>query len=249
MLTDEQILKGREALAKKNNEDIGKKLAFEWHKKAKEAFTLYSLPYKVYFDYLKDRYNNPPDTIAINPCYPLPGYPSDQVIKVKHDDFVLNDIPNTCRTLEEVYTYDNLCEDKKIEVDKLKLKVKPWQNLDNKWKKYFAVFLSGYDFMEFTEFDFFGKVGELSPGDLSLLRNFYTNCVMGEYKKNKDKFLLNIPKYEPEYRFLYSDKPFEVVWDKDTIMERVELERRMKIPPDERLRKLYMDQYGIDIYD
>lgn len=250
MLTQEQTIKARKALARLNNEDEEKQQALEWHKQAKKAFENYGLPYRVYFNYLKDRHNNGSDTIPINPCYPMPGYPAEQVIKVTCDDFnITNEDLEGSRTLEDVYTFEHLCEDKQKAVTILKCRVKPWKTLDENWKKYFSVFLLGYDFYTFSEFDFMGEVGVLNRGELKLMQNYYSNAVMGEYAKHKDDYLLEVPKWEPEYNYLYSESPFELIWDKDTIRERIYLEKKMNLPPNERLQKLYMDEYGIDIYD
>ncbi len=248
MLTDEQLLKAKRALALRKNEDVEKALAFEWHKRAKKALHEYGIPYRVYFDYLKDRYYNPKDTIAINPCYPLPGYPADKLVRVSHDDFIIPEQIPEGMTLEDIYVYDNLGEAKKLEVDKLCYDVKPWKVFDENWKQYFTMYFVGYDFRSFGEFEFIGETGTLERGDLGLLRNYFEYAIMGEYQKHKDDYMLSTPKYEPEYRFLYSDKPFEIVWDVDTIKERALLEKAMNLPRDERARELYMKEYGIDIY-
>jgi hypothetical protein len=252
MLTQEQTLKARKALARLNNEDEEKKQALEWHKQAKRAFKEYGLPYKVYFNYLKDRANNDTSTIPINPCYPMPGYPVEQVIKVTCEDFdITNEDIEGSRTLEDVYTFDHLCEDKQKAVTILSCKVKPWKTLDENWKRYFSIFLLGYDFYKFTEFDFMGEVGVLGSGELRLMQNYYTHAVVGEYMKHKDtdNYLLEVPKWEPEYNYLYTNSPYELIWDKDTIKERVYLEKLMNIPPNKHLQKVYMDEYGINIYE
>lgn len=251
MLTEEQLLKAKIALAKKNNEDTDKILALEWHKKSKQAFTEYGLPYRVYFDYLKNRYKHPRETVPINPCYPLPGFPIDKVIRVTPKDFRTPKELPAGSSQDDIYTYENLNEEKKFAVYMLIKQSRPWEFLNDKWKNAFSMFLVGYDFMKFSEFDFMGEVGILNRGELKLLRNHYSNAVMGRFKEYKDngEYLLEEPAYQTEYQYLYSDKPFVVILEKDEIKDRVAVEKKLRIPPDEGQRKLYKDMYGIDIYE
>ena len=127
MLTEEQLLKAKIALAQKNNEDPEKVIAYECHKKAKRAFQEYGLPYRVYFDYLSERYHRNKDTVPINPCYPMPGYLIDSVIRVTKEDFKTAD-------QGEVYSYDNLNEEKKFSVYMLIEQSRGWKMFDDKWK-------------------------------------------------------------------------------------------------------------------
>lgn len=251
MLTSEQIIKARQALARQQGGDEMKYLAIEWHKKALYALKNYGLPYKVYYDYLKSRYEHPRETVEINPCYPMPGYPVDKTVQVKHDDFNLEYLKEKDAkqpaSLEQVYIYENLYEDKKVLVDIVKHDLKQWEVYDNTWKEYFLMYLVGYDFGTFTEFDFIGKSGELGAGEVSLLRHIYKR-LQREYEQKKDSLVLQEPKYEEQFSFLYQDKPFTIIWDLKTAKERAELEKYMKLPPNERERKMYLEQYGVDIY-
>lgn len=244
MLTEEQLLKAKIALARKNNEDPEKIIALECHKKAKTGFSEYGLPYRVYFDYLSERYRKNKDTVPINPCYPMPGYLIDKVIHVTKKDFNGPDQSNG-------NTYDNLNEEKKFSVYMLKEQSRDWKIFDERWKNVFSMFMVGYDFMKFSEFDFIGEVGTLNPGELRLLRNYFTNAVMNTFTENKDngKYMLQEPESRPEDRYLYSDEPFILILEKDEIRDAVAVEKKMRIPPDERRRKLYKDMYGIDIYE
>lgn len=246
MLTEEQLLKAKIALARKNNEDPEKVIALECHKKAKTGFSEYGLPYRVYFDYLSERYHKDKNTVPINPCYPLPGYPIDKVIRVRKEDFNTSDQGN-------VYTCDNLKDEKRLAVYMLIEQLRNWERFDydGDWAHLFAMFLEGYDFTQFTEFDFIGEVGLLRPEELRLCRNFFSEAIMKTFAEHKDngQYMLHEPKSRPEDKYLYYEQPFILVMEKDEIRDAVAIEKKMNMPPDERQRKVYKDMYGIDIYE
>ena len=222
MLTEEQRRKGAIALLP-SVDDLEKYHALEIHKRAcKEGMTLYGLPFRVYLDYLK-RWDNMTleernTIVEINPCYPDEGYPLERVRVVTPDDI------DNSQISAEVMPFDNIGTLKKsIQAEIMRDIVEPlrkWNPLDDNWKRYFSHLLVGYDFMSFTEFDFTGATGDMTPEDLGLLQNIYAR-VLTEYEDRVlDDYITEEPRTTKERKQKYHDKPYRVLWDKDTISER-----------------------------
>ena len=232
MLTEEQRLKGRIALLPTVS-DLEKSHALELHKRACEGMTLYGLPFRVYLDYLKKWDNMTPEErytyVDINPCYPDDGYPLDRVRVVTPDDIDLESISAKVLPFDNIYTLKKTIQNE-INRDIVE-PLRKWKILDNNWKKYFSHLLVGYDFERFTEFDFNGGNGTITPEDLGLLRKLYAR-VLAEYEERVlDDYLTEEPRTTKERKRRYTDKPYRVLWDKDTIKERETLTERLGIEP------------------
>ena len=247
MLTSEQMIQAKKALAAKRGEDISKRIALENHKKAKNGMDLYGIPYRVYFNYLQDRYNNPRNTVEINPCYPLPGYPVERCLEIGLSDFDLTgvEIPKGA-PIDEYLTIDRLRPEVREAVDSIKTHFATWHAFDPIWENYFSYLFTGYDFKRFTEFDFFGTTGNCEDCDLDLIR--------AVYHRLQEKFEQSPTDYKTETDInnmsmeQYSITPYIIVWDLETIRQQVQLEKLLKIPQSDFERRLYMKKYGVDIY-
>ena len=69
MLTFNQKIKAMRAIAIRKGENPDKWISWELHKQAKkEAFEIYKLPYRVYYNYLRKRAFEPSDKMLLNPC-------------------------------------------------------------------------------------------------------------------------------------------------------------------------------------
>jgi len=233
MLTDEQKWKAQIALLP-TVADFEKAHALSLHKQAcEEGMSLYGLPFRVYLDYLKrwddmsaeERYTY----VDINPCYPDEGYPLDKVRVVTPDDIDEDSIS------AKVLPFDNIGTLKKeIQAEIMRDIVEPlrkWKPLDDNWKRYFSHLLVGYDFEKFTEFDFTGETGKATKEDIELLRHIYAR-VLNEYEDRVlDDYLTEEPRTTKERKRKYIDKPYRVLWDKDTIRERETLTEQLGIEP------------------
>ena len=232
MLTEEQKIKGQIALLP-TIADLEKAHALTLHNQACEGMDLYGLPYRVYLDYLKridkmsaEEYGN---VIEINPCYPEEGYPLDKVRVVTPEDIDQDKIS------AKVLPFDNIGTLKQsIQNEIIRDIVEPlrkWKILDDNWKRYFSHLLVGYDFMRFTDFDFAGTKGTITPEDLELLRHIYAR-VLAEYEEGTlDNYLTEEPRTTPERKRKYNDKPYRVLWDRGTLVERESLVEQMGIEP------------------
>ena len=238
MLTDEQKWKAQIALLPRV-EDLEraheKEHALELHKQACTGMELYGLPYRVYLDYLKNWDNNGMiyeerlTYVLINPCYPDEGYPLDKVKRVTPDDI------DESKLTPHILPFDSIDTLKKqVQNEIIRDVIEPlrkWKILDDNWKRYFSHFLVGYDFESFTEFDFSGTTGKMTPNDLGLLRNIYAR-VLKEYEDRVlDGYLTEEPRTTKERRKQYTDKPYRVLWDRDTIEERENLTKQLGIEP------------------
>ena len=234
MLTDEQRMKAEVALLP-NMEDLEKMLAYERHEKAVGSMDRYGLPYRVYLDYLKrwddmgiyERGN----TVKINRMYPLCGYPIDKI-----PTFTLDDLRQETQVDERGYSkylpfaWETLSDDAQVKATTATEPLLPWHPFDEKWRYYFLHFLTGYQFDTFTEFDFYGTQGEHEKGDISLLQKTFARW-QREYAENPKAYMQEEPTTTPAEKAKYTDRPYNVLWDKNTLIERERLTNQMGIKP------------------
>ena len=236
MLTEEQKAKGRIALLP-SIEDFEKSRALERHKRACKGMTLYGLPYRVYLDYLKRWDSMTPEErdnlVEINPCYPEEGYPLDKIRIVTPSDLDMSNVEVNDKGYPVLLPFEDISTLKphvQAEIEKSIEPLRKWKHLDDNWRCYFSHFLKGYEFKDFTEFDFSGTSGDMTPEDLGLLRNLYER-VRAEYDNHELDYLEDEPRTTPERKRQYSEKPYRVLWDRGTIVEREELIKQMGINP------------------
>ncbi len=254
MLTFDQTMKAIKALARSKGENPEKRLALELHKKAKrEAFTTYHLPYRCYYDYLKNRANNPSDKLMLNPCWPNPGYPTDKVIRVSKNEFdITKELLNGSRPYEEIYIYDHLKPEVREQVTLIINRFCTWSELFcDTWKRYFLKFLKGYDFTKFTCFDFFGAtLGEvdldgeiIDESQIDLMQSIYDR-LQKEYNEDPSKYDYEDPLSCEEYLYLYQDKPFTIEQNQDEIKEAIDRAKALNKPMSNEEEVAYMKRYG-----
>ena len=237
MLTEEQKRKAVYALLP-TVEDLERAHAFNLHKQAVKGMELYGLPYRVYLDYIKRidnmDYEERSTIVLVNPCYPDEGYPLDKVRVVTPDDLDMSNVPRNDKGCIDILPFDDMCTLKTSVQNEIIHTIEPlrkWKILDDNWKRYFSHFLVGYDFMRFTEFDFSGITGKMTPEDLGMLQHLYAR-VLDEYEERVlDDYLTEEPRTTEERKRRYSDKPYRVLWDKDTIEEREHLTEQLGIEP------------------
>lgn len=227
------------------------KLCLELHKKAKrEAFKLYYLPYRCYYDYLRNRAHNPSNKLMLNPCWPHPGYPVDKIIKVSQEEFEIQKDGN--RSYEEMYCLDNLKPEVKEQVLKVKERFCPYGKIfDEDWERYFLKFLKGYHFENFTCFDFFGAtLGELDPelgvtdeSQIILCQRMY-ECLQDKYNSNPSKYEYEDPEDHEEYLFLYQNMPFTIIKSNDEINEAITRAKALNKPMSEAEQEAYKKRYA-----
>lgn len=237
MLTDEQREKAVYALLP-TVADLEKAHAFNLHKQAVRGMELYGLPYRVYLDYLKRidnmDYEESSTIVKVNPCYPDEGYPMDKIRVVTPDDLDMSNVPRNENGCIDILPFDDMCTLKTSVQNEILHDIEPlrkWKILDDNWKRYFSHFLEGYKFEEFTEFDFTGETGKATKEDIELLRHIYER-VRDEYENGApDDYLTEEPRTTEERKRMYSDRPYRVLWDKDTIEEREQLTEQLGIEP------------------
>jgi len=233
------------------------RLALELHKIAKrEAFSVYSLPYRCYYDYLRNRAKNPSDRLMLNPCWPSPGYPIDKVIRVEKSEFVIPENESGSRTLEDLFCYQNLKPEIREQVDLIRKRFCPWDDgeiFNDTWKKYFLKYLQGYDFNTFGCFDFFGATpGELPPeyglvddSQITLLVTVYSR-LQNEYSKDKDRYSYEEPADREEYHYLYQNEPFTLARTKEDIDNEIENAKLLNRPMSGAEIAALYKRYGIE---
>ena len=190
----------------------------------------------------------------LNPCWPNPGYPVDKVIIVSKEEF---DIPKTLlngnRPFEDLYTIEHLKPEVREQVIQIKNRFCTWgENYSSTWEKYFLKFLKGYDFRNFTCFDFFGvTIGECDPelgldeSDVELMQNVYSR-LQSTYLEAPENYSYEDPKDHETYLYLYQDKPFTVAQSKDEVQEAIERAKALNTPMSEEQKAAYMKRYGVE---
>jgi hypothetical protein len=238
MLTDEQKQKAVYALLP-SIEDLERAHVFELHKQAvKEGMRLYGLPFRVYFDYLKRidnmGYEERNNIVLINPCYPEEGYPLDKIRIVTLDDLDMSNIPRDDNGYMDLLPFEDISTLKTSVQNEILHDIEPlrkWHIHDDNWKRYFSHFLVGYDFDSFTEFDFTGVSGKATSEDIQLLRHIYTRLQREYEERVLDGYLTEEPRTNEERKRRYTDKPYKILLDKDTIEERERLTKQLGIEP------------------
>lgn len=217
MLTQEQAHAASLALLP----DLEKYKAFRQYKQACKGMEKYGLPFRVYLDYLKRPYTELAGNqryIKINPLYPKAGYKTDELLSVCPDDFIPRDAENI--TLDEnAYPFENLKPEIQKEIAKRIDPVRVWKQYDKKWERYFLHFLKGYDFRNFTEFDFYGVNGEHTDEDIQLLKGVYSR-LQHEYERNPNEYMNDEPVISASEYELYHDEPFFFCINRDKAIER-----------------------------
>lgn len=222
-MTSEQKEKAALVVMKQMHEDMEKHNALMNHKRALEIWNNFWIPYKVAKDYLKTKSHN---VINITDCYPEPGYPinADRVkVRVGVDT-----LPNDKFTPNE---------EKQAEIEQYRAKYRKWRfAYDDKdgfreWEYRFAHFFEGYDFETFTSFDFVGS-NELQPCDLLLLQKFYKR-IGNEYEKNRNAYIQTEPIYKDEYKHLFTDNIYDLVYEGTAKAERDALLKRIGVSENE----------------
>lgn len=233
MLTDEQRMKAEVALLP-NMEDLEKMQAYERHEKALGCMDRYGLPYRAYIDYLK-RWDSMSiyergNTVKINRMYPLCGYPVDKIPTFTTDDLRQEMQADANGRIPLPFSWETLTDDAQVKATTATEKLLPWQPLDDKWKYYFLHFLTGYDFATFTEFDFYGTQGEREQGEISLLRKTFARW-QKEYDANPTAYMQEEPTTTPAEKANYTEYPYNILWDRETLVERERLTNQMGIKP------------------
>lgn len=234
MLTEEQRIKAQITLLSQT-EDKEKAYALIRHKKACLGMKWYGIPYRVYLDYLKRWDTKTPEeqneTVCINPMYPLNGYPRSKLKTVTLDD-LREDLPEDNRLLP-FESIETLKPEVQREIIRTIEPLKQWVLFDDNWRYYFLHFLNGYDYMSFTEFDFYGTNEHsdiYTSQDISLLKKIYGRY-QEEYNKDTTLYMSTEPATSKTEKAQYTDLPFNVVLDKETLIERESLIEQMGIKP------------------
>lgn len=242
------------AIAIRKGENPDKYISWELHKQAKkEAFEIYKLPYRVYYNYLRKRAFEPSDKMLLNPCYPEPGYPIDGVLKVIKEDFELSEeILKGNR--EDIFTYEHLKPEVKEQVDKIRAHYCTWHNEDiygPEWKKIYLKFLKGYDFEAFNCFDFYGVPAwdlnalDVTNDDIEMLKNIFVR-LKAEYDKSPEAYDYKEPLDCEEYYYLYTDKPFALKLTKEEAAGKVDMYKQMNMPMSEAEQEAYFKLHDVE---
>lgn len=255
LMTFDMKVKAIKALAQHKGENPKMRLALELHKLAKkDCYTKYHLPYRCYYEYLKNRANNPSNKLMLNPCWPSPGYPIDSVLKVDKNDFEIPENESGSRPQEEVYCYENLKPETKELVNQIIERFTPWTNpFDTTWQRYYCKFLQGFDFNSFNCFDFFGASPvELEP-TMGIIDEPQIEITRRVYTRLQERYNTSIPLYEyedpescEEYLYLYHDEPFILVRTKADVDGEIEAAKMLNKPlTPSQIEALYK-RYGVE---
>jgi hypothetical protein len=235
------------------------RISLELHKLAKkDAFKVYALPYRAYYDYLRKRAKEPSNTLMINPCYPEPGYPIDGIIRVTKSDFEIPKEAIESSPGEDLYIYNYLKPEIKAQVDAIINRFSPWHNATTfspEWKKIFLKFIKDYDFDTFTCFDFFGAtIGEINDPEIGLVDESQIEVckavykrLADEYKENPERYEYQEPIYHEEYGYLYQDTPFTMLMSKDEALAQIELYNNMNMPMSSEEQAAYLKLHGVEL--
>ena len=233
------------------------RISLELHKQAKkEAYKIYKLPYRVYYDYLRKRAFAPTNRLMLNPCYPEPGYPIDGIIQVLENDFEIpQELLNGSR--DNLYVYQYLKPEIKTQVDAIKRRFCSWDSPDvfnEKWKSIFLKYLNGYDIESFSCFDFFGatlnelddpELGLIDESQIEMIRAVYLR-LQGEYMENPSKYEYKEPYDAEEYSYLYTDCPFALKFSKEEALAKIDMYKRMNMPMSEVEQEAFFKMHGVE---
>lgn len=200
MLTEEQREKAKEALFVRSAiYDFEKKLAFWNHQEAVKMIDTYNLPYRVALDYIKGPKQE--GFVKINPCYPLPGYYRDDLIRLKPYEYTLHDTsspPNEDGSYSLCLTPIN--DDTRARIKDLCYNLRTW-NLSTaagrkKWEYEFAHFLNAADFDNYSCFDYWGSRTE--PEGAAERINYW-KCLQADYHMHPNNYRQEEPPYLSSY--------------------------------------------------
>lgn len=214
-MTKEQESKAYAALLKKTLDDLYKHAAYANHCTAAEWVTLYNLPYRVALDYLKTQHTG---RVGINPMYPLPGYPVSELLTIHLDELDIDRCSEEREDGSRVVSLELFSTPKPEALERIQANnadLHPTWNLNTaaglrEWEKYFAHYLTGYDFSAFTMFDMFGRT-DGNEAELTERKAYYTE-VQERYRTASD-YLTEAPEYKPEYAEQYTTHTFLLAWD------------------------------------
>lgn len=199
--------------------DFLKKVAYENHCTAAEWVTLYGLPYRVALDYLKhpEAYKG---KCRINPCYPLAGFPREELLTISLDDLDKERCTHENADGTQVLDMDFFktprpeVQERITEHNKQFLPI--WHNDTaaglQEWERVFAYYLIPYDFDTFTVFDMYGKA-DGNEADLNERKAYYKG-VQERYKAGTD-YMTEPPPYKPEYDNKYTTHEFILEWENE----------------------------------
>lgn len=210
-MTREQELKATIAYLDLIWDNALKEHAAKNHCTAAEWVTLYRLPYRVALDYLKhpEAYKG---KCRINPCYPLAGFPREEVLTISAND--LDDIrcsyekQDGTRVLTSEW-FDTPRPEVQERLNEYNKRFTPaWVDDLNEWERLFACYLIPYDFDTFTLFDMYGRTdGTQAELDDSIS---YYKGVQERYKQGN--YLTEAPPLPPDAD-KYTDRPFLISFD------------------------------------
>lgn len=216
----------------------------------RDCWKYYFIPYKVYFDYLRNRAYNPSNKLMLNPCFPNPGIPVEAVLKVTEDDF--NIVEGAKR--EDIFTLDNLKEGVKEQAEAIIKRHRPWDFMKGDWFKIFRKYLNGYSAQTVSFFDYFGgRPGEIpfdghmaDESDYEQLKDLYWSWERHEDRDNSDctNYDYEDPEYKPEYAFDYLDQPFILMVSEDEARQEIKKYNHMGFLLSEQEQAAYLKRYG-----
>lgn len=216
----------------------------------RDCWKYYFIPYKVYFDYLRNRAYNPSNKLMLNPCFPNPGIPVEAVLKVTEDDF--NIVEGAKR--EDIFTLENLKEGVKEQAEAIIKRHRPWDFMKGDWFKIFRKYLNGYSTQIVSFFDYFGgRPGEIpfdghmaDENDYEQLKDLYWSWERHEDRDNSDctDYDYEDPEYKPEYAFDYLDQPFILMVSEDEAKQEIKKYNHMGLLLSEQEQAAYLKRYG-----
>lgn len=253
MLTFDQQMNAWRIIAQRKGENPDMRISWECHKMAvRDCWKYYFIPYKVYFDYLRNRAYNPSNKLMLNPCFPNPGIPVEAALKVTEDDFNIKEGAKR----EEVFTFENLKEGVKEQAEAIIKRHRPWKFFDDDWLKTFRKHLNGYKTQSFTFFDYFGgRPGEIpfdghmaDESDYEQLKDLYWWWERHEDYSYEPPVPMDYdyedPEYKPEYAFDYLDKPFILMVSEDEAKQEIKKYNHMGLLLSEQEQAAYLKRYG-----
>jgi hypothetical protein len=216
MLTKEQEAKARIALGLSESlkDNFEKEIAFDNHLKAVSWVEKYNLPYRLSLNYLK-AYDRQYGVVAINPCYPMPGYPKAKLIHLKPDEILLYN-PEDKPTPDGKY-YLNLTpadESTRQRIAENNKTFAPWDLSTaagrKQWEYYFAHFFYHVDFPKYRTFDYFGRT-QRAKGDTERIE--YWKMLQADIHISPERFMESDPLLSEYNEADYTELPFIPDWE------------------------------------